>query len=120
MGKWTRDELQRAHDIIGRDRLFGRAVDFHSVTRCQQKRFPASGSGPQRLLRGAGKALTRLHVRGVMADADAKQVHHVGRVWETKLMAHRTEMAALNARMQSAAIRFGASRCKCRPCRITA
>ena len=64
--------------------------------------------------------LPRFHVRGVMAETDAKKIHarQAGPRCETNVIPHRTDTAAVKAITHSAATCRGASRNRCRPCRI--
>src|ERR1051325_5835802 len=108
--------LQGPENIISRDRCLAGKVNLHPIAGCQEKRLTATDRSSQRVLGPiAGVTFTRLHVRSVMAKADAAEVHDVR--WETKLIAHSTETATVKARMQRVAIRFGARCPRCRICK---
>src|SRR4051812_5311958 len=96
---------QPANDLRRRDRRTGNAIKLDAITSRQDKPLGAIDLGGGRIR----VALPRLDVRGVMADANAKEVHCGGSGCPVKLIAHKTDTAALKATMQRRATRFGAS-----------
>ena len=68
---------QTIRDRFRRHRRRGRPVNLGPIAGRQQERFGTTGHFPQSTIdRGmSDKTFARLHVRGVMAEADAKKVH---------------------------------------------
>ena len=81
----------RQRAIVASPLAFGDAVNFHAIAGRKQHRLRAADVLAQLAvdLGVAGDTLARFHVRGVMAEADAKKIHQSGRVWETNVMAQR-------------------------------
>ena len=103
--------LEKLNDLGGFDLPSGDSIDLDAIAGSENKDFIAAQKvSPFPLRSRSNVTLPSLYARGVMTDTDAENAHQVGRVSDTKLMAQRTETAAVKARMQSAAMRFGARR----------
>ena len=109
-------------DGFCRNSRCGSGVDFNAITCRKQDRFSAAVLFEQRTIdHGTGRVtFARFYVCGVMAHADAKKIHQTGYFCETKVIPQSNEIAMLNAKTQSAATRFGASRRRWRACKIAA
>ena len=98
-------------NFVRGDARFRNSINLDAIAGSENKDFIAAQKvSPFPLRPRSNVTLPSLYARGVMTDADAENAHQVGRVSDTKFMAQRTETAAVKARMQSAAMRFGARR----------
>src|SRR5438132_3240526 len=108
-----------ARDLLGRDKIRGRGVNFDAITRAQQQRLSATGLSQNAIsLRVSAETFERFDVRRMMAKSDAEKIHGVC-VCAVKVIPQRSVNAALKPMMQSAATRFGANHRRCRPCKIS-
>jgi hypothetical protein len=70
---------ETTRDIVRRDPLFRRSINFHAITRAQHKSFGTASAAQNTFrLAMAGKPLARLYVRGVMTEPNAEQIHGSG------------------------------------------
>ena len=96
-----------------------REVEFDAIASAEQQYLGATAASQHAIGLGmAGEIFARFHVRIVMAQSDAEQIHGVC-IWAVKVIPQRSVNAALNPMMQSAATRFGANHRRCRPCKIS-
>src|SRR6476659_5403168 len=95
---------------IRRDDLIGHRVNFHAVAGRDEQSLRATGFLAQHPIdrRVPGETLPRFDIRGVVADADAKEIHHIEWLCERKVIPQSNVSAALKATTQSAAIERGA------------
>src|SRR5947208_17092594 len=98
-------------DLGCRNAFFRRAVNFDPITSREHERFRATSSPQNAIgLSAAGEALARLHVCGVMAQADTEKNHGNGWVCTEKVIPQRSVNAALNPITQRPATHHGAKR----------
>src|SRR6266567_2464445 len=94
---------QTMRDLFCCDDLTRCGINFHAIARRQHQRLGATTLYAQRFQRlPRHVTLTRLHVGGVMADADAEKIHYIGRPCETNSIAHNTETSMLKTIPHSA------------------
>src|SRR3954470_10818620 len=113
--------MQAPDYLFGRNWPGRRTINLNPITGRQDQCLAApdllSKNLPGALSR---KSLARFDLGRVMANSNAKEVHHIAGFCETKLIAHKTEIAAVNANTHRTATRLGANQRQCRPCKIIA
>src|SRR5438132_10564618 len=67
---------EAARNLLSRHTHLRRGVDFHAVTGAKQQRFGTTRASQHAIcLCISREALARFHVRGVMTEADAEEIH---------------------------------------------